>query len=140
MRFVQKMTKVGKFDFIKLDVEGEEKQILQDPSSHEVLCEASCVFMELHDRFEPGCTEAFNAFLQVCSCEKLPQRQSNASMYPRVACHVQAVHEPERAHACRGDVLGLMGIFSKSSPLVSTYLSARNEQGKSWHAEWQHGE
>jgi hypothetical protein len=44
---VQAMTKSGKFDFIKLDVEGEEKQLLKDPSSHEVLCEAICIFMEV---------------------------------------------------------------------------------------------
>lgn len=62
---VQSMTRSGRFDFIKLDVEGEEKSLLKDPSSQEVLCEASCIFMELHERFEPGCIEAFRIFLQV---------------------------------------------------------------------------
>lgn len=50
-------------DFIKLDIEGEEKNILVDPPSIEVLCEAACIFMELHDRIEPGCTAAFDEFL-----------------------------------------------------------------------------
>lgn len=63
--FMQSMTKSGRFDFIKLDVEGEEKQLLKDPSSHAVLCEALCIFMELHERFEPGCVEAFRLFLRV---------------------------------------------------------------------------
>jgi FkbM family methyltransferase len=36
----------GRFDFIKLDVEGEEKQVLSDPASRAVLCEARCLFME----------------------------------------------------------------------------------------------
>jgi hypothetical protein len=50
-------------DFVKLDIEGEEKNVLKDPASVEVLCNAICIFMELHDRFEPGCTAAFNSFL-----------------------------------------------------------------------------
>ena len=50
-------------DFVKLDIEGEEKNILVDPPSIEVLCEAACIFMELHDRLEPGCTAAFDDFL-----------------------------------------------------------------------------
>lgn len=53
----------AQLDFIKLDVEGEEKFILEDEPSVAVLCEAICVFMETHDRFVPGCTAAFNAFL-----------------------------------------------------------------------------
>lgn len=62
---MQAMTRSGRFDFIKMDVEGEEKQLLKDPASHAVLCEALCIFMELHERFQPGCVEAFRIFLQV---------------------------------------------------------------------------
>ena len=50
-------------DFIKLDVEGEEKAILEDAASVAVLCGALCVFLETHDRFVPGCSAAFDAFL-----------------------------------------------------------------------------
>jgi hypothetical protein len=88
--YVQTMTKSGRFDFIKLDVEGEEKRLLKDPSSHEVLCEALCIFMELHERFEPGCVEAFRVFLQVrpplstCLTSKL--------VHPCVTQHMLTLH------------------------------------------------
>jgi hypothetical protein len=60
---VQEMSRAKHFDLIKLDIEGEEKHLLQDPPSIAVLCAARCIFMELHDRFEPGCEAAFQSFL-----------------------------------------------------------------------------
>lgn len=60
---MQALSRTGRFDFIKIDIEGEERQILSDPASRAVLCEAVCIFMELHDRFAPGCSNAFRAFL-----------------------------------------------------------------------------
>jgi hypothetical protein len=62
MQAVQKLAN-STLDFIKLDIEGEEKNVLKDPASRDVLCNAICIFMELHDRFEPGCTESFKSFL-----------------------------------------------------------------------------
>jgi Methyltransferase FkbM domain len=53
----------GRLDFIKLDIEGAEKQILDDPGSREILCHARCIFMELHDSFQDGCTQSFQTFL-----------------------------------------------------------------------------
>jgi hypothetical protein len=53
----------GYFDFIKLDIEGAEKRILVDPKSRAVLCKATCIFMELHERLTPGCQAAFNEFM-----------------------------------------------------------------------------
>lgn len=53
----------GAFDFIKMDIEGEERWILPDAPSREVLCGAQCLFMELHERFEPGCDDAFATFM-----------------------------------------------------------------------------
>jgi hypothetical protein len=44
---VQTVARSGRFDFIKLDIEGEEKRILVDPPSVAVLCEAICIFMEV---------------------------------------------------------------------------------------------
>lgn len=61
---VQDMTDAKHFDLIKLDVEGEEKYLMEDPGSKAVLCEATCVFMELHERFVPGCDAAFNEFMK----------------------------------------------------------------------------
>lgn len=61
------MTTAKHFDLIKLDIEGEEKFLMQDEGSKQVLCQATCVFMELHERFVPGCDAAFAEFLQVRS-------------------------------------------------------------------------
>lgn len=51
------------FDFIKLDVEGAEHSILQDPRSRDVLCKARCVFGELHERFKEGIEAAWDEFV-----------------------------------------------------------------------------
>lgn len=59
------MTAAKKFDLIKLDIEGEEKFLMEDEESKAVLCEATCVFMELHERFVKGCDDAFQSFMQV---------------------------------------------------------------------------
>ena len=57
------MAPTGNIDIIKLDIEGEERRLFLDPPSTKVLCSAICVFMELHERFEPGCNAAFKQFL-----------------------------------------------------------------------------
>ena len=44
---LQAVARSGRFDFIKLDIEGEEKRILSDAASRAVLCEATCIFMEV---------------------------------------------------------------------------------------------
>ena len=54
------------FDMIKIDIEGEEKYIMEDDESKAVLCEATCIFMELHEHFLAGTDAAFQAFMQVC--------------------------------------------------------------------------
>lgn len=58
------MTKAKHFDLIKLDIEGEEKYLMEDEGSKAVLCEATCVFMELHERFVAGCDAAFAEFMK----------------------------------------------------------------------------
>jgi FkbM family methyltransferase len=42
---------------LKLDIEGAEKRILQE--SGEWIQRAGCLIVELHDQFNPGCSEAF---------------------------------------------------------------------------------
>ena len=37
----------NKFDIIKLDIEGIEKEVLEDAASKKVLCQATCIFMEV---------------------------------------------------------------------------------------------
>ena len=60
---LQELSRTGTIDLIKLDIEGEEKRVMVDPPSIEVLCEAICIFMELHERLEAGCWAAFDSFL-----------------------------------------------------------------------------
>ena len=45
---------------IKLDIEGGEHALFKDPAS--ILQDIPAVFVELHDRIVPGCTEAFLTF------------------------------------------------------------------------------
>lgn len=48
---------VDSIDFLKLDVEGSEREIFQH--SEAWIGKVSAIAVELHDRFQPGCTEAF---------------------------------------------------------------------------------
>ncbi|MES2125593.1 MAG: FkbM family methyltransferase [Gemmatimonadota bacterium] len=48
-------------DLVKLDIEGAERQVLADGAAW--LPRVRHLLVELHDRFEPGCTEALSAAL-----------------------------------------------------------------------------
>lgn len=50
----------GRIGFVKLDIEGAEQEIFVHSAA--ALGAAQFVFVELHDRIVPGCTEAFLAF------------------------------------------------------------------------------
>jgi len=45
-------------DLLKLDVEGAEKELFEDPGRESWLAKTRAVIMEPHDWFKPGCTEA----------------------------------------------------------------------------------
>lgn len=45
-------------DILKLDIEGAEKELFSDGNCHEWLAHTKMIFIELHDRIKPGCTEA----------------------------------------------------------------------------------
>ena len=62
---MQKMSRNGRIDFMKIDIEGYEKEIFTDEASWPVLCEMRCIAAELHDWFIPGCADALNKFLNV---------------------------------------------------------------------------
>jgi hypothetical protein len=47
--------------FMKLDIEGAERDILTLPAFRDQ--DIPAVFVELHERINPGCTDAFNAFV-----------------------------------------------------------------------------
>jgi hypothetical protein len=64
---VQALTDAKQFDFIKLDVEGEEKYLMKDDESKAQMCATMCLFMELHERFVPGSEANFDAFIKVCA-------------------------------------------------------------------------
>jgi FkbM family methyltransferase len=47
-------------DFLKVDIEGSEKELFEDHSWAE---DVRCLAIELHDHFKPGCSAAVNAAL-----------------------------------------------------------------------------
>lgn len=49
---------IEQFDLIKLDVEGAEKELFEDPRREVWLGRTRAVILEPHDWFKPGCTEA----------------------------------------------------------------------------------
>eukprot|EP00892_Ulva_mutabilis_P006593 jgi/Ulvmu1/4305/UM002_0026.1 len=74
MAQIRRMATFERLDFIKLDVEGEEKWLLKDRLSREVLCSAICIFMELHERMEQGCNAAFQDFMKNgCTGEQMEE-------------------------------------------------------------------
>jgi FkbM family methyltransferase len=46
-------------DVLKLDIEGTEKELFADPGSEQWLRRTNVLIIELHDRFKPGCSQAF---------------------------------------------------------------------------------
>jgi FkbM family methyltransferase len=48
-------------DLLKLDIEGAEVEVFG--SAHEWIHRVDCIAAELHDRFRPGCREAFDQAL-----------------------------------------------------------------------------
>ncbi|MBM4229378.1 MAG: FkbM family methyltransferase [Gammaproteobacteria bacterium] len=50
-------------DILKLDVEGAEKELFADDKCHDWLARTKMMFIELHDRIKPGCTEAMERAL-----------------------------------------------------------------------------
>ncbi|HJS66830.1 MAG TPA: FkbM family methyltransferase [Nitrospiraceae bacterium] len=48
-----------RIDVLKLDVEGAEKELFSDPGSEHWLRRTDVLIIELHDRFKPGCSHAF---------------------------------------------------------------------------------
>jgi FkbM family methyltransferase len=59
-------------DILKLDVEGAEYELLADERCHEWLERTNMVFIELHDRFKPGCSEMLERALARHVFERIP--------------------------------------------------------------------
>ena len=71
LRALQLMAANGALDFIKLDIEGAEKELLDEEASRTVLCQARCLFMEVHERYAPGVGASLAAFLER-GCAHMP--------------------------------------------------------------------
>jgi FkbM family methyltransferase len=59
-------------DILKLDVEGAEKELFSDERCHEWLARTAMIFVELHDRIKPGCTEAMEKAIAPHGFERQP--------------------------------------------------------------------
>lgn len=46
-------------DLLKLDIEGSEKELFEDPARDHWLARNHALIVELHDGFKPGCSQAF---------------------------------------------------------------------------------
>ena len=49
----------GKIDILKVDIEGSEKALFEDPACDEWLAHTRVIYCELHDWLQKGCSRAF---------------------------------------------------------------------------------
>lgn len=49
----------GRIDILKIDIEGGEKTLFEDPSCQKWLADTRVIYVELHDWMKPGCSPAF---------------------------------------------------------------------------------
>lgn len=59
------MTRSGRIDLIKIDIEGQEMHIFNDVASWPTLCEVRCMAAEVHEWLVPGSADALEYFLEV---------------------------------------------------------------------------
>lgn len=76
-------------DYVKCDIEGAELEIFADPAAADWLSDVSCVSVETHDRFKPGCTEAVEAALPPTRFER--QRSGEFHVFTRVAGQAKSI-------------------------------------------------
>lgn len=70
-----------KIGLLKLDIEGAEKDIF-DNAAHQ-LEDIPIVFVELHERFVPGCEAAFNTFAQARDTRSFDGKEKKLSLLRR---------------------------------------------------------
>lgn len=51
--------RISSIDLLKIDIEGAEKEVFE--TAHDWIHKVSCLAIELHDRFRPGCRAAVSA-------------------------------------------------------------------------------
>lgn len=64
---LMKRHSLSKIDLLKIDIEGAEKEVLENSSPW--INEVDAMVIELHDRFKSGCSRAFYAATQRFPCE-----------------------------------------------------------------------
>jgi FkbM family methyltransferase len=57
---IMKLTQIEWIDFLKIDIEGSEKEIFSDPQAKEWIQKSKIISCELHDRMVEGCSDAFH--------------------------------------------------------------------------------
>jgi FkbM family methyltransferase len=78
-------------DYVKCDIEGAEVEVFSDPRCAEWVSGTTCVSVEMHDRFRPGCTETVQAAL---SAEVFDRRQSGEySLFIRRQSRIREVND-----------------------------------------------
>ena len=59
------MTKSGRIDLLKLDIEGQELHLFTDVASWPALCEVRCMAAEVHEWLVKGSAASLERFLEV---------------------------------------------------------------------------
>lgn len=59
-------------DLLKLDIEGAERELFSDERCQDWLARTNMMFIELHDRIKPGCTEAMEKAIAPHGFERQP--------------------------------------------------------------------
>jgi FkbM family methyltransferase len=67
-------------DILKLDIEGAEKEVFSS-NYEEWLCKVHILIIELHDRFKPGCSEAFLSAIYNYNCYKIIKQHDATIIY-----------------------------------------------------------
>jgi FkbM family methyltransferase len=65
---IMSMFNTDRIDILKIDVEGAEKEIFAHSDAW--IGHVRVIFVELHDRLRPGCTEAFESAMTAFRCER----------------------------------------------------------------------
>jgi Methyltransferase FkbM domain len=122
-RAVQDRARSQRLDFIKMDIEGVELSVLQDAASRDVLCNATCIMMELHERKAPGCEGAFRTLLED-GCPGPARLQEVHSPPGLPSMHCLALHDRLCTTSCIRFVPCHIACFAPQVATVGEYVVA----------------
>lgn len=110
---MQSMSIYGTIDFLKLDIEGQEKYIFEDEKSWPVLCGVRCMAAEVHEKLAPGATRALEDFISVC-----PPFSAFVTKTWWCNRHTGSKRKPKQAHT---KVSNLKSVCNPSSGYTSVW-------------------